>query len=67
MPQVAERLSYPEWLVSGNRSVLECAKEKHDAILASYKPKPLSAEQEIEIEAILKEQAEYYSKRNMLN
>jgi trimethylamine:corrinoid methyltransferase-like protein len=67
IPQVADRLSYPEWLASGKRSVLECAKEKHDEILTNHKPIPLTAEQEIEIEAILKEQSEYYSKRNILN
>ncbi len=66
IPQVAERLSYSDWLASGKRSVLECAKEKHDEILATHKTTPLTSEQETEIEAILKEQAVYYSKQNIL-
>ena len=66
IPQVAERLSHSDWLASGKRSVLECAKEKHDEILATHKTTPLTSEQETEIEAILKEQAVYYSKQNIL-
>jgi trimethylamine--corrinoid protein Co-methyltransferase len=65
-PQATDRLSYPEWLQSGKRSAIDYAKEKHEEILATHKPTPLTTEQEAEIEAILEEQEEYYSKHGLL-
>jgi trimethylamine--corrinoid protein Co-methyltransferase len=65
-PQTTDRLSYPEWLQNGKRSAIDYAKEKHEEILATHKPTPLTAEQEAEIEAILEEQEEYYSQHGLL-
>ena len=65
-PQVADRLSYPEWMESGKKSALDYATERYEEILATHKPTPLTAEQEAEVEAILEEQREYYRKRDLL-
>ena len=66
MPQVADRLSYPEWMQSGKKSALDYAKERYEEILATHKPTPLTPEQEAEVEAILEEEREYYREQGLL-
>ena len=66
MSRVADRLSYPEWLMSGKKSALNYAEERMEEILATHKPEPLTASQEEEIEKILQEARNYYKSKAML-
>ena len=66
MPNVADRLTYPEWIQSGKKSALDYAKEKMEEILATYKPTPLTPSQEQDIERILEEARQYYKDRGLI-
>jgi len=63
LPKSADRLTYPEWLAKGRKSAIDYAKERMEEILATHKPKPLSPEQDQEIERILSEARKYYEKK----
>ncbi len=66
LPDVADRMSYPEWIKKGKKTAVENAKKRVEEILATYEPLPLSKEQNKEIDEILKEAKEYYSKRGLI-
>ncbi len=66
VPKVADRLTYPEWMNTGKKACFDYAKEKMEEILATYKPAPLTEDQNKEIERILKEARNYYQERDML-
>ena len=67
VPEVADRLTYPEWLATGKKTCIDYAREKMEKILATHKPIPLTPSQEEDIERILEEAREYYKKRGMIS
>ncbi len=66
IPKAADRLTYPEWMECGKKSALDYAKDRVEEILATHKPKPLTASQDEEIEKILGEARAYYKKKGMM-
>jgi trimethylamine--corrinoid protein Co-methyltransferase len=66
IPQVADTLTYPEWVKKGKKSCVGYAKEKMEEILASHKPTPLAASQEKDIERILEDARKFYKEKGML-
>lgn len=66
MPKAADRLTYPEWMETGQKSTLDYAQERMEEILATHRTKPLTAAEESEIERILNEAEAYYTKRGLL-
>jgi trimethylamine--corrinoid protein Co-methyltransferase len=66
IPQVADTLTYPEWMKKGKKSCLEYAKEKMEEILAKHKPTPLTGSQERDIEKILEDARKFYKDKGML-
>ena len=66
IPKAADRLTYPEWMECGKKSALDYAKDRVEEILATHKPKPLTASQDEEIDRILAEARAYYKKRGMI-
>ena len=66
IPKAADRLTYPEWMEKGKKSALDYAKDRVEEILATHKPKPLTASQDEEIERILGEARTYYKKRSLI-
>lgn len=65
--EVADVLSYPEWIKRGKKSTFDYAKERVEKIVTTHQPTPpLSKEQDEEIDAILKEAREYYQKKGMI-
>lgn len=66
LPKVADRLTYPEWMEKGKKSALDYAKDRMEEILAKHKPKPLTPEQDAEIERILEKARKHYKQRGML-
>ena len=65
MPDVADRLTHPEWERLGKRDILAIARDKHEEILKNHRPEPLSKEQEKEISKILEEAKKYYQGKNL--
>ena len=53
VPEVADRLTYPEWLATGKKTCIDYARERMGKILATHKPIPLTPSQEEDIERIL--------------
>ena len=66
MPKIFDKTSYQEWINTGKKTALDKAKEKYEEILASYKPVPVTPEQDREIDRILEEATEYYRKKGLL-
>lgn len=66
VPKVADRLSYPEWLEKGSKGAVDYARDRMEEILATHKPKPLTAQQEAEIDRILNEARAYYKEKGVL-
>ncbi len=66
MPKVADRLSLPDWMVSGKKIALDYAKKRMEEILATYKPEPLTPKQDEEVERILEEARQYYRKKGWM-
>jgi trimethylamine--corrinoid protein Co-methyltransferase len=66
MPAIFDKSSYQEWLGSSKKSVIDKAKEKYEEIIATYKPKSLTSQQDSEIDRILKEAQSYYKKKGLL-
>jgi trimethylamine--corrinoid protein Co-methyltransferase len=66
IPQVADTLTYPEWMKKGKKSCLGYAKEKMEEILAKHKPTPLTGSQERDIEKILEDARKFYKEKGML-
>lgn len=67
VPKCADRLTIPEWLAMGKRNALSYARERMEEILATHKIQPLTANQDEEIERILKEAREHYRRRGMIS
>jgi trimethylamine--corrinoid protein Co-methyltransferase len=67
VPEVADRLTYPEWLVTGKKTCIDYAREKMENILATHNPTPLTPSQEQDVERILEEAREYYKTRGMIS
>jgi len=66
MPKVFDKTPYREWLAGGKKTVIEKAKERMADILANHKPRPLTDEQDKEIDRILKEAEKYYEKKGLM-
>jgi len=66
MPQSADRTSYPEWKSSGQKGVIDKAKERMEHILATHKVEPLSSDADREIDKILAEARKYYREKGLL-
>jgi len=66
MPKVFDKTSYQEWLAGGKKTVIEKAKERMVDILANHKPRPLTDEQDREINKILSEATKYYKKKGLI-
>jgi trimethylamine:corrinoid methyltransferase-like protein len=66
MPRAADRLTYPEWVVSGKKTAVDYARERLDDILSGDEPEPLTASQEEDIERILADARTYYRKQGLL-
>ena len=66
MPKIFDKTSYQEWLAGGKKTIIEKAKERMEDILVNHKPKPLTDEQDREIDRILKEAAKYYEKKGLI-
>jgi trimethylamine--corrinoid protein Co-methyltransferase len=61
IPKVADREAYPEWLdAEGKMDTIRLAEERVGEILAQYEPKPLTPEQDREIDTILEESRGYF-------
>jgi trimethylamine---corrinoid protein Co-methyltransferase len=59
-PKVSDRLSYKEWIETGKRTSSDYAQDYMEEILKNHKPTPLTEEQEIEIEKVLKKAEKFY-------
>jgi trimethylamine--corrinoid protein Co-methyltransferase len=66
MTRIFDKTSYQQWLNEGKKTVIDKAKVKYEEILATHKPKPLTPEQDKEIDRILKEATEYYKKKGLI-
>jgi len=66
MPQSADRTSYPEWKSSGQKGVIDKARERMEHILATHKVEPLSIDADREIDKILAEARKYYREKGLL-
>jgi trimethylamine--corrinoid protein Co-methyltransferase len=66
VPKIFDKTSYQEWINSGKKTVIDRAKERYEEILATYKPIPVTSEQDKEIDRILKEATQYYKKKGLI-
>jgi len=66
VPQVADRLSYQEWLRQGKKNIIDRAKQRMDEILSTHKPDPITAQQDRDIEKILEDARNHYKKKGLL-
>jgi trimethylamine--corrinoid protein Co-methyltransferase len=66
VPGTFDKTSYQEWVNSGKKTVIDRAKARYEEILATYKPVPVTPEQDREIDRILKEATEYYKKKGLI-
>jgi len=66
IPQVADRLTYPEWIREGKKSAIEYAQARMDEILRTHHVPPIPRDQDQQIEAIVKEAEKHYAERGLL-
>ena len=66
MPRLADKLSHPEWVKAGSKSIVERAKERVKEILATHEPTPLPEDQDKAIDEILEEARSYFKQRGMM-
>ena len=66
VPEVADRLSYSEWLKQGRKSTIDRAKERMAEILAAHKPDPITPEQDRDIDRILEDARRHYRKKGLM-
>lgn len=66
IPKVADREAYQEWLKKGKKDTIALAKERVEDIIAKYEPKPLTPEQDKEIDEILEEARSYYREKGLM-
>lgn len=67
IPRVADAEPYPLWMKEGKKDALALAKERVEEILATHKPKPLTAREEQIVEDVLKQAREYYKKEELIS
>lgn len=67
LPRVSDRKSYYDWIRSGKKSIIDNAKEKMEAILASYQQDPpLTDQQNADLDRIMDEARDYYKSKDLL-
>ena len=66
IPKVADREAYQEWLRKGKQDTIALAQARLEEIIAKYEPKPLSPEQDREIDNILEEARRYYTDKGLM-
>ena len=66
IPKTFDRLSYQDWERSGKSNVIDRAKQRVEDILKTHNPKPLSDDEEKDIQKILKDARAYYVKKGLL-
>ena len=66
IPQLADRVGYSEWVAGGKKTSLDFARHKYEEILASHNPRPLSRNQEEQIDEIMVESRQYYTRKGMV-
>jgi trimethylamine--corrinoid protein Co-methyltransferase len=66
MPQAADFLSHAEWVEQGSKTVLDHARQRMEALLATHEPTPLPPEQEQALEDILQDAREYYREHGFI-
>ena len=66
IPKVADRQAYQEWLKKGKKDTIALAKERVEEIIAKYEAKPLTPEQDREIDAILEEARHHYKEKGLM-
>ncbi|MFC1908083.1 trimethylamine methyltransferase family protein [Chloroflexota bacterium] len=66
IPKTADREPYPEWIKKGKKDALTLARERVEEILATHQPKPLTPEQDKEIEEILEEARSFYREKGLM-
>jgi trimethylamine--corrinoid protein Co-methyltransferase len=66
VPKTFDRLSYQDWERAGKQSLIDKAIIRVTEILNTHNPRPLSDEQEKEIQKILKDARDYYRKKELL-
>jgi trimethylamine--corrinoid protein Co-methyltransferase len=67
VPQAADWLTYPEWMLAGKKSALDYARERMEEILTTHKPTPLTPGQQQSIAEILAEARAYYKKKGLIS
>jgi len=67
VPKAADSLTYPEWMEENKKDCIEYAKKRMKEIIETYKPKPLSDNDEDAIENILEEARRYYRERGEIS
>lgn len=63
VPQVADRLTYAEWMETGKKNALDYANERMEEILSATEVTHLTPSQEEDIERILQEARTHYQER----
>jgi trimethylamine--corrinoid protein Co-methyltransferase len=66
IPKVADREPYQEWLRKDKKDTIALARARVEDIIARYEPKPLTPEQDREIDRILEEARRFYSDKGLL-
>ena len=66
IPKVADREAYQEWLRKDKKDTIALARARVDDIIAKYEPKPLSPEQDREMDKILEEARRYYTDKGLM-
>ncbi len=66
IPKVADREAYQEWLKKDKKDTIALARARVEDIIAKYKPKPLTPEQDREIDKILEEARRCYTEKGLM-
>ena len=66
IPKVADRLTYPELMENGKKSVIDYARDKMEELLSTHKPIPLDPNQEKVITKILQDARDYYKNKGLI-
>ncbi|MBC8254669.1 MAG: trimethylamine methyltransferase family protein [Ardenticatenia bacterium] len=66
VPEVSDTLTYAEWMESGRKSCLDYAQEKLERILDTHRPTPLTPGQEEDIQRIVEEARQHYTKKGLM-
>jgi len=66
IPKVADREAYSEWLKKDKKDTIALARARVEDIIAKYEPKPLSPEQDREIDKILEEARRFYTEKGLM-